>query len=86
MFEHKSRNPVTRREALRRVGNGFGMMAFAGMLNRSLVAADAVGSRRPENREAALRRMERSGWTASRPANSRCTTCGSASASCRRMP
>jgi predicted nucleic acid-binding protein len=25
------------------------------------VAADAIGSRRPENREAALRRMERAG-------------------------
>jgi Protein of unknown function (DUF1501) len=40
---HKSQNPLTRREALRRVGNGFGMMAFAGMLGRSLNAADAVG-------------------------------------------
>ena len=36
---HKSRNPVTRREALRRVGNGFGMMAFAGMLGNSLARA-----------------------------------------------
>ena len=27
MFLHKSSNPLTRREALRRVGNGFGMMA-----------------------------------------------------------
>ncbi len=32
MSNHKSSNPLTRREALRRVGNGFGMMAFAGML------------------------------------------------------
>jgi len=39
---HKSQNPVTRREALRRVGNGFGMMAFAGMLGRSLNAADGA--------------------------------------------
>ena len=39
MFEHKCGNPLTRREALRRVGNGFGMMAFAGMLNRSLLRA-----------------------------------------------
>jgi len=39
---HKSRNPVTRREALRRVGNGFGMMAFAGMLGNSLARAGAV--------------------------------------------
>src|SRR5215469_5977021 len=39
MFEHKSGNPLTRREALRRVGNGFGMMAFAGMLNQTLLRA-----------------------------------------------
>ena len=39
---HKSSNPLTRREALCRVGNGFGMMAFAGMLNRSLAHAAAV--------------------------------------------
>src|SRR5215469_167762 len=39
MFNHKSDNPLTRREALRRVGNGFGMMAFAGMLNRTLLRA-----------------------------------------------
>ncbi len=40
MFPHKSYNPLTRREALRRVGNGFGMLAFAGMLGRSLSAAE----------------------------------------------
>jgi Protein of unknown function (DUF1501) len=39
MYEHKAPNPLTRREALCRVGNGFGMMAFAGMLGRSLSAA-----------------------------------------------
>jgi hypothetical protein len=39
MYDHKSRNPVTRREALRRVGNGFGMMAFANMLGQSLAKA-----------------------------------------------
>src|SRR5579883_3185535 len=38
-MSHKSRNPVTRREALRRVGNGFGMMAFAGMLGQSMARA-----------------------------------------------
>lgn len=43
MSDHKSRNPVTRREALRRVGNGFGMMAFAGMLGNSLARAGAIG-------------------------------------------
>src|SRR4051794_15072274 len=42
MSNHKSSNPLTRREALRRVGNGFGMMAFAGMLNNSLARAGAV--------------------------------------------
>lgn len=38
---HRAMNPTTRREAMRRIGNGFGMMAFAGMLNNSLHAADA---------------------------------------------
>jgi hypothetical protein len=44
MFEHKSGNPFTRREALRRVGNGFGMAAFASLLNRSLLRAEVSGS------------------------------------------
>ncbi|SPE41834.1 conserved exported hypothetical protein [Candidatus Sulfopaludibacter sp. SbA3] len=39
MFGHKSGNPVTRREALCRVGSGFGMMAFAGMVGQSLAHA-----------------------------------------------
>src|SRR5580658_2035385 len=39
MFEHKSSTPLTRRDALRRVGNGFGMMAFAGMLGESIAKA-----------------------------------------------
>ncbi|MEI9974368.1 MAG: DUF1501 domain-containing protein [Ignavibacteriota bacterium] len=42
MFDHKKRIPVTRREALSRVGSGFGMMAFAGMLGQSLSKAAAV--------------------------------------------
>lgn len=42
MTPHKSPNPTTRREALRRVGNGFGMMAFAGMLGRSIAQAGAI--------------------------------------------
>src|SRR5262249_34484077 len=42
LFSHKSGNPVTRREALRRVGNGFGMMAFAGMLGGSLAKASPL--------------------------------------------
>ena len=44
MFEHKSGNPVTRREALCRVGNGFGMMAFASMLGRSLARAEGIAA------------------------------------------
>ena len=39
MMNHKSHNPVTRREALRRVGNGFGMMAFASTLSTSMARA-----------------------------------------------
>ena len=39
MSSHKSPNPLTRRAALRRMGNGFGMMAFAGMLGESLSKA-----------------------------------------------
>jgi hypothetical protein len=38
-MEHKSRNPVTRREALCTMGRGFGMLAFAGMVGESLNAA-----------------------------------------------
>src|SRR5882672_301493 len=41
MSLHKSTNPVSRREALCRMGSGFGMMAFAGMLGRSLNAAES---------------------------------------------
>ena len=36
---HRSRPPVTRRDALRRIGSGFGMMAFAGLVGDSLDAA-----------------------------------------------
>src|SRR6201982_3513735 len=31
--------PLSRRDALRRIGNGFGMMAFAGMIGDSLARA-----------------------------------------------
>ena len=44
MSRHKPTNPSTRREALRRVGNGFGMMAFAGMVNSSLAQAGAIST------------------------------------------
>ncbi len=40
MSSHRALTPLTRREAMRRVGNGFGMMAFASLLNQSLTAAD----------------------------------------------
>ncbi len=36
---HRSRPPVTRRDALCRIGSGFGMMAFAGLVGDSLEAA-----------------------------------------------
>ena len=39
MSNHNKSNPVTRREALRRVGGGFGMMAFGGMLSQSMARA-----------------------------------------------
>jgi len=39
MSSHEKRMPLSRREALCRVGNGFGMMAFAGMLSESLARA-----------------------------------------------
>lgn len=39
MTAHKSKSPLTRREALCRVGNGFGMMAFAGMIADSVARA-----------------------------------------------
>jgi hypothetical protein len=42
---HKSGPPVTRRDALCRIGNGFGMLAFAGMLGDSL---EAVASLAPQ--------------------------------------
>ena len=42
MSQHKSNHPITRREALRRVGSGFGMMAFAGMLGESISYAQGI--------------------------------------------
>jgi hypothetical protein len=36
---HKARTPLTRREALCRMGGGFGMLAFAGLVNESLARA-----------------------------------------------
>jgi hypothetical protein len=39
MAPHKAGQPITRREALCRVGGGFAMMAFAGLVNDSVVRA-----------------------------------------------
>ena len=41
---HKSGQPVTRREALCRIGNGFGMLAFAGMVGESLGIAETLAA------------------------------------------
>ena len=43
---HHSRPPVTRREALCRIGNGFGMLAFASLVGESLSAA-GLDQRKP---------------------------------------
>ncbi len=39
MFGHKPQ-PVTRRDALRRIGGGFAMMSFAGLVGESIARAD----------------------------------------------
>ena len=44
MSLHKKSNPTTRREALRRVGNGFGMAAFASMLSNSVARAGGLAA------------------------------------------
>src|SRR6266850_2362892 len=41
---HKESRPITRREALCRMGSGFGMMAFAGLVGESLARAQNVAS------------------------------------------
>ncbi|MBS1828521.1 MAG: DUF1501 domain-containing protein, partial [Acidobacteria bacterium] len=42
MAPHKTDAPTSRREALRRIGDGFGMMAFASMLNDSIARAGGI--------------------------------------------
>lgn len=42
MAPHRQRSPITRREALCRVGNGFAMMAFAGLVKESILRADGL--------------------------------------------
>src|SRR6476619_7420702 len=41
-MSHKSPPPVTRRDALCRIGSGFGMMAFASLVSRTTLAAEAA--------------------------------------------
>jgi hypothetical protein len=41
-MSHKSAQPLNRREALCRIGNGFGMLAFAGMVGDSLNLASSL--------------------------------------------
>ncbi len=43
-MSHKSAQPLNRREALCRIGNGFGMLAFAGMVGESLNVATALAA------------------------------------------
>ena len=55
----RSRQPVTRRDALCRMGNGFGMLAFASLVGESIVrAAGAVraGRRRSIRASSIIRR------------------------------
>lgn len=42
MTLHRQHHPITRREALCRVGNGFAMMAFAGLVKDSVLRADGL--------------------------------------------
>src|SRR2546426_5998431 len=39
---HKSPNPITRRDALCRIGNGFGMLAFASLVSESITLAGGL--------------------------------------------
>src|SRR5216684_8939432 len=39
MVPHKSPQPLTRRDALCQIGNGFGMLAFASLVSESIVRA-----------------------------------------------
>ena len=59
MSPHKSRMALSRRDALCRIGNGFGMMAFAGMVSDSLakagVESDAEGAIEPRKLDFAPR-------------------------------
>ncbi len=49
-MSHRRPRPVTRRDALCRIGNGFGMLAFAGMVGDSLTTANLFASQDPKIR------------------------------------
>jgi hypothetical protein len=49
-MSHKASQPVTRRAALCRIGNGFGMLAFASMVGDSLAAAATLVDQDPKTR------------------------------------
>jgi Protein of unknown function (DUF1501) len=49
-MSHRQPRPVTRREALCRIGNGFGMLAFAGLVGDSLSRADLLAAQDPKIR------------------------------------
>ena len=45
---HKSPSPITRRHALCRIGNGFGMLAFASLVGESLTTASLFAAQDPK--------------------------------------
>src|ERR687892_1751500 len=47
-MSHKDHHPVTRRDALCRIGNGFGMLAFAGLVGESLTTAGLLAAQDPK--------------------------------------
>src|SRR5687767_11353612 len=49
-MKHKAPPPITRRDALCRIGNGFGMLAFAGLVSDSLATANLFASQDPKVR------------------------------------
>ena len=62
-MSHKSARPVTRRQALCQIGNGFGMLAFASLVGESLATAgvldgtQAVGAARALDHPARAKRV-----------------------------
>ncbi len=48
MKPHTGAQPVTRRDALCTMGNGFGMLAFASLVGDSLAAAELVSGQQPD--------------------------------------